>query len=143
MVNIKWLLKQSIFFYKKAYSNQNDIIIKQMIGLAIGAIVSVKHLLSLPEHKGSKNLLNVLDGFDKINQELHNININDPSFSLDSLKELLGNVSFYADHNNSGTGYDPAMDHKKDGYTEPSYYVKQITHLWELLKNNIYNVNRF
>lgn len=147
MTNIQQLIKLANSFCAKlivAQNNQNDAIIKQMVGLVIGAITSVKHLMSLPKYKGSSNLINVLNGFQQFHNVLTTMDRNKPSRYSDQLKQILGSINFYSAPGNTGTGRDPIMDIQKDGYTPPAYYVNQLMKLLNsiVLEYGMFDENR-
>lgn len=144
MANIKHLVKAAeAFHFRAVFAQQSqtatyaNALVGQMLGLARGAVVSVNHLLSKPQYQQSESLGTMKGELPKLVSALSsfNYNVSDDNF-YNTLDNVIGNLSFYTNKGNTGTGYDPVTSTALEGYTAPDYYVNALQALNTKLKNN-------
>ena len=63
---------------------------------------------------------------------------NDPTPYLSTINNDLGTVSFYTSSGNAGIGRDALTDLRIGGYTAPSYYVSNLSKLYDTLNRSIF-----
>jgi hypothetical protein len=141
MANINHLLKQAdIFYLHTLYAQDKQLeqyaraIVNEMLGLANGAVVAVRHAQSSTEHKNSPGLSAISERMPQVVRLLRSFGSDSGESFIASLGTLLDGLSFYTSSSNAGTGQDIATTVSSEGYTPPAYYVKNLQDLLGKLK---------
>lgn len=133
MANIEHLTKLAESYHLTAIAQQQQkleqyfaTVNQNIAGLATGLVTAITHLLSKPKYRSSTTLKHIKEIGEKLVSAAKSANIGNAVSYLHQYNELIGSLTFYASSANSSTGYDPIVNTREDGYTDPAYYIENI-----------------
>lgn len=106
-------------------NNQKKLILQEIAG----GIQAINHLITTnKDAAASEGLQNLDDAFGDLNSTATQMTADTASSSVERMKSIVGNASFYTNPANAGTGYD-AVTNIGGNYSPASFLNRTINHI--------------